>query len=1777
MNQVADDARSVAAESTAQSSASTSLPSSASAVRLVSAYTGPIIEALDEESDGFELRDLTMYEDSFGNINMVSQVDLDISGTDSDAYTERCMHFDMSYSDTDDSWSVVDSEGFDLLPNDSFYTDTECIADSIRAIGSLDDSASVEVVLDSGADGSVLPLEYANIGSHDTDFKSSSFIDAQGNPIDVRGARIAEVRFGSVVFRERFIIAAVTSPLISMGRLLKDGWGLHTEAGNMTLVRNGRSFPVHFRRNSICAYGNIRMVNAEATEQSHVRALRLGSQLENLGRGWTQVAENVIALHSNSQQHVDTLYCPSDGLLWLRTTLIRHEDGTWELEEFSESIAELESRVAPLISDKAVTDTITIAHTEMVPPEALGFSIEDDVEVAERPNEGSSSSSSSRPFRATSLLPFRAFRPDPVRPDPVPAAPDEQEQAVVDRDVGDDCREVLIDGVKLDSNSSLATLRGACDSLGLSRGGGKMKCLKRLWDHLQTQEMIAAHDAQRHLQGDIMRPAVGQPVPAEPSQAQKDEHCLTHYPYAAWCELCVANRGRQDKHVVDEHRERSSHSCVSFDFGYASRNAQEDQLTALFIHDKFTGAMHAIPTPQKGGKYLNFLCTEMCRFVLWLGHETIGLKCDNEPAIRALRSAVAKTLRCLGVKVVIEATPPESHQSNGGAEVTVQVIRSQANLLVQQIERGCGIAEGTMTCHHPLYEWALLHSAWLHNRYVVKQGHTAYELCANRVYSGRVALFGECVLGYLKQTKGAPQWVKGIWLGKTISNDVNIIAVPGSLQLFVTGSIRRFPGTWNGEMIGQVEASPWQFNYASLGSQLVYAKRISPPTPAPFTPALRDYDAEAVRDIPPSPVEEPVHRPRVAPPPPSSVPVLAGELGDAAMTDAAEAGSIPAAVGLAAPVTPVEATGSGSALEAPMALTPSQAVHARDDGPEDFDSRPSKHQRIMNILGLDNEDDIHPLCFEEAEIEDMEAYDMEFQDEVDFPVDDVTTADVLKQLCYPYSQSEPQLSEEELMRIDTIADQLEISRLKDMGVLIPSNGYDFGGQTPKRLTTKMVRTWRDKHIDGQRVWLRRSRYVAREFAWLSPERQDLFSPASSVLTVRLLPTLFMKWKTAGYVLCSIDVGDAFLMVPQRELTQVTCIDAAGSSSEFVLGRVLPGQRNGSQMWHEAFSGFLKNELNITECSPYPCLLRSGGGECVLLLHVDDVMCLARESYLHEVLVPALKAKYKISLEVVKEEGDELTFLKRKHVLISKDQLAIQSHPKHLEKLFEHLKLNKKLAPKKTPGHALLDEPDRSEELNGVDSKTFRSCVGILLYIASDYLECQYTIRALSQFMSRPTKHAMMCLRHLAQYLLGCVDHCIILTYKGHHGLLHYTPEDYTLEVYSDSDWAKHRESRKSVSSGFLCLFGNVLYSSSRSQKALALSSAEAEIYAATGACCDGVLLYHCLCFVLGGDVTVKFTVNMDNSAGRAFLLRSGVGRIRHISVRVLWMQQKVKEQMIQPAKVGTRDNISDLGTKRLSRERMLYLMCLCKVYNLESCEFVGSSVFDKVIEQDVMKQGIKMFKEQGFNTRECKQVLRVLLISALSQHSMAMENETALFTGDGSTTVLHVLIYVLFTLLLLCFGCIWYLLTKVNYLYSGKKDLEIRVKLFKVMDLLKNRLLKSAGIKFGEDAEEEGKTDDESVGETQSEKQTRYHNSELCEVSDPEYWQLLHHGAPTESEDEQMEASLLQSMRDANAALETRIQRLQCEWDEAEAMNQLEAMEAIDRQINEARMLRYNI
>ena len=77
-------------------------------------------------------------------------------------YTACCGHFDIFYSDHDGIWKCFDdnSEQFDQLctyePNDV------CTTQSIRAVG-YTDHHNMEVVVDSGTDGSVLPLAYGEV------------------------------------------------------------------------------------------------------------------------------------------------------------------------------------------------------------------------------------------------------------------------------------------------------------------------------------------------------------------------------------------------------------------------------------------------------------------------------------------------------------------------------------------------------------------------------------------------------------------------------------------------------------------------------------------------------------------------------------------------------------------------------------------------------------------------------------------------------------------------------------------------------------------------------------------------------------------------------------------------------------------------------------------------------------------------------------------------------------------------------------------------------------------------------------------------------------------------------------------------------------------------------------------------------------------------------------------------------------------------------------------------------------------------------------------------------------------------------------------------------------------------------------------------------------------------------------------------------------------------------------------------------------------------------
>ena len=176
------------------------------------------------------------------------------------------------------------------------------------------------------------------------------------------------------------------------------------------------------------------------------------------------------------------------------------------------------------------------------------------------------------------------------------------------------------------------------------------------------------------------------------------------------------------------------------------------------------------------------MVTEFVRFIMHTQHREVALRSDLEPSNLALADGVRKTCRGLGIVVHHEPIVRGDHQSNGAAESTLQQLRLKAGILINQIEEA--VAGGA----HPFYNWALLHAGWLHNRYVVSGGTTAFERSADRVYTGRLCMFGLVVLGYTKTSrKAAPRWTKGIWVGKALPNDGHIII--HAEGVFVTRSV----------------------------------------------------------------------------------------------------------------------------------------------------------------------------------------------------------------------------------------------------------------------------------------------------------------------------------------------------------------------------------------------------------------------------------------------------------------------------------------------------------------------------------------------------------------------------------------------------------------------------------------------------------------------------------------------------------------------------------------------------------------------------------------------------------------------------------------------------------------------------------------------------------------------------------------------------------------------------------------------------------------------------
>ena len=193
-------------------------------------------------------------------------------------------------------------------------------------------------------------------------------------------------------------------------------------------------------------------------------------------------------------------------------------------------------------------------------------------------------------------------------------------------------------------------------------------------------------------------------------------------------------------------------------------------------------------------------------------------------------------------------------------------------------------------------------------------------------------------------------------------------------------------------------------------------------------------------------------------------------------------------------------------------------------------------------------------------------------------------------------------------------------------------------------------------------------------------------------------------------------------------------------------------------------------------------------------------------------------------------------------------------------------------------------------------------------MAVDRMDIQFAVKEVARAMSSPRQSHWAMLHKIGRYLAGVPR--LVVRFPWQKTATRVT-------AFTDSDWAGCVRTARSTSGGIVMIGAHTIKSYSRQQKVVALSSAEAELYAMVAASAES--------FVVIGDahdLSVEFEgeVFTDSSAALGKAHRAGIGKVRHLRAQGLWVQEVRATNRLKYLKVLGTKNPADVLTKHVPAE-----------------------------------------------------------------------------------------------------------------------------------------------------------------------------------------------------------------------------------------------------------------
>ena len=223
--------------------------------------------------------------------------------------------------------------------------------------------------------------------------------------------------------------------------------------------------------------------------------------------------------------------------------------------------------------------------------------------------------------------------------------------------------------------------------------------------------------------------------------------------------------------------------------------------------------------------------------------------------------------------------------------------------------------------------------------------------------------------------------------------------------------------------------------------------------------------------------------------------------------------------------------------------------------------------------------------------------------------------------------------------------------------------------------------------------------------------------------------------------------------------------------------------------------------------------------------------------------------------------------------------------------------------------SLADSPSLS------DATEYRQVVGSLQYLSFTRPDIAFAVNRLSQYMHQPTTNHWSAVKRLLRYLKGSIDHGVFL----------HRHSPFNLHAFSDADWAGNRDDRTSTSAYIIFLGHNPISWSSKKQRSVARSSTEAEYRAVATATAELCWLQSLLKELCASPF--EHPVVYCDNVGTTYLCANPVfhSRMKHIEIDFHFVRDKVQNGSLRVSHVSSADQLADVLTKPLPRQRFLLL------------------------------------------------------------------------------------------------------------------------------------------------------------------------------------------------------------------------------------------------------------